>query len=344
MTLTMLLWLLKMRYKYYNRKTIFEDPRAKRFWKNKISIPEFSQKLRKRIEIEKDALVLITGPTGSGKSTLVGKMCFENFENLEKPDFPREKMYSDDNFFIDPNEFSKAMITQRESVLWLDEAIEAVFNRSWSSEINKLIVIRKNKNRKLKNIHFIILPSAKQVDKALSSHVNFWIHCPKRDNKNYVVAKVFAATYRGLSSDGLDIPKMIEREEKWQKENPTKTDCPPTIHPQYKGYIKFGKFGKRLQKRYDALVDKHQAYGFLTEKEMGPTTKKEMILKQEEYLDERVRELVDDKVNNKLDFWNDLKEKIKMSDQKLERALNRKLDLYGFTSFRKIVLPGDIKN
>ena len=328
-------------FRKYNKKTIFEDKRAKKFKKNSIKIKGFCEMLIKRIDIEKDSLILVTGPTGSGKSTLVGKMCFNHFENLNKPNFNEEKMYNDKNFFVDPREFSKQMITQRESVLWLDEAIEAVFNRSWSSEINKLIVINKNKNRKLKNIHFIIIPSARQVDKALSPHVNIWIHCPKRDKKSFVIAKVFTATYRGLSSDGLNIPKMIEREERWLKENPNKSDIPPTIHPEFKGYIKFSKFSKKNQKRYNNLVEEHQAYGKI-EIDDSSMSKKEKILKQEKEIIKIINEMDKGLIIKKIDLWKKLKEKTGMTDNKLEKTLNRQLDIHGFTTFKKLTLPGDV--
>ena len=332
-----------MAFRRYYGKTIFEDVKAKKFKKNRIEIKKFCEYMIKRINIEKDALILVTGPTGSGKSTLVGKMCFNNFENLNKPSFQEEKMYNDGNFFVDPKEFAKAMVTNKESVLWLDEAIEAIFNRSWSSEVNKLIVINKNKNRKLKNIHFLILPSPKQIDKALIPHLNFWIQCPARKNKNFVIARVFRAINVGLSSNGLDIYKMIEREEKWLKENKNKSieDCPPTIHPEYIGYIKFSKFCKKDQKRYDSLIEKHQAYGNV-DKIDSTLNKKELILKQEKIIVDIIKELEKGLINKKKDFWNKLKDKTGMTDAKLEKTLNRQLDIHNFPTFKKLNFPGDM--
>lgn len=333
--------------RYYKKKTIFESERAKKFRKCKLSVPLIGKQLKKRLLGEKDALILVTGPTGSGKSTLVGHICFSFFEKEDKPNYPGEKMYSDKNFFIDPKEFAKAMVNQKEGVLWLDEAIESVFNRNWNSELNKLIVIQKNKNRKLKNIYFIILPNAKQVDKALATHINYWIHCPRRDiRKNFVRAKFFRGIYGGLASNGLDILKMIEREEKWLKENPTKTieNCPPTIHPEYLGYIQFGKLGKIHQRRYDDLVQKNNAMGSDETLDTSGADKVEIQLKQENIILDAIKELNEGKIQKKKELWDNLKLKTGLTDSRLEKMLNRQLDINGFTTFKRLRLIGDVNS
>lgn len=325
---------MRSRYKFYQRKTIFEDRIAKKFKKTKVSLKKFCERQVKRIEYQKDSFILVTGPTGSGKSTLVGKFCFSFFETQINIVTGEGNMYNDGNFCVDPEVFAKLMVQRRGSVLWLDEAIDAVNRRNWNSKVNQLIISRKNRNRKLFNVYFMILPLATQVDKALSPHINFWIQCPKRKG-NHVKARLFVATNDRLASNGLDVAKMIDREEKWFKENPSKAECPPTIHPEFRGYLVFKAFERKDQERYDSLVEQHKTYGDLTEEEEALETlgtQKEI----EKNLKKLVKDVFDGKVKTKMELWEQAQKISGYTHAKLERELNRYLSIQGLRTFKRI--------
>jgi len=332
---------MRKRYNYFARKTIFEDSIAKKFRRTQINLTVFCRNQVKRLEYQKDSFILVTGPTGSGKSTLVGKMCFGFFNDHPNIVTTEGTMYTDDNFCVDPEVFAKMMIQRRGSVLWLDEAIDAVNRRNWNSKVNQLIISRKNRNRKLFNIYFMILPLATQVDKALSPHINFWIHCPKRKG-NSVKARLYMATNDRLGSNGLDINKMIEREEKWFKENPAKTECPPAIHPEFRGFIIFKAFVKKDQERYDKLVEQFKTYGDFTEEETRQEegkTEKEV----EKKLKEIVKNLMENKYKSKVELWEYAIKETSYPASKLERELNRVLNIYGQPSFKKIIINDELE-
>jgi len=72
--------------------------------------------------VNKDSTVIISGITGVGKSTLIGKLCFNFFSELDNVKIEGEKMFTDNNFIVDPEDYAAKMITDKGSVLWSDES------------------------------------------------------------------------------------------------------------------------------------------------------------------------------------------------------------------------------
>jgi len=118
--------------KNYFQKTIFPHRYSKNIlWLLDELYCTFGGAMIKRLEIEKDVLVLVTGDTGSGKSNLVGNICFkfaEKTDNFVMND--GNKMFiAEEDFIIDPDEFAVKMITKAGNVLWIDEARDGVSRR-----------------------------------------------------------------------------------------------------------------------------------------------------------------------------------------------------------------------
>jgi len=65
-----------MRSNYF-KKTVFPHRYSKLFYDYWMSYTALWSAMIKRLEDEKDVLVLVTGDTGTGKSNLVGNICFK---------------------------------------------------------------------------------------------------------------------------------------------------------------------------------------------------------------------------------------------------------------------------
>ena len=315
-------------FKSWNKKTIFRDRDARMFWRYYLPQNKICTALADRTGMNKDSVVLVTGPTGVGKSTIVGKLCFNFFENMENIKIPGEMMYTDNNFIIDPEILASRMITDKGNVLWVDESRDSISSKNWNSQINKTIVSRKNKNRKRGILLFILLPYEKEVDKSFLNHVTMWLFVKKRG-----VVEIYVSNNSRKGGQGLNVERIIDRETKWFKENPRKRVIDPTIHPEYIGSMVFGAFSKAQEKRYESLVEKHHASGELTEEEeeaMSPSMDKKETEKQIPIV---LDEVENGNIKSKREMWDKLKELTKFDDALLIRHINRHLKIRGYKNF-----------
>lgn len=315
-------------FKQWNKKTIFPDRDAKMFFHRYLTYQRLCDALRDRIVIKKDGVVLITSPTGFGKSTLAGKLCFNYFEKMDNLKVPGEKMYTDDNFIVEPEEYAKRMIIDKGNVLFIDEARDSILSKNWNSQINKTIISRKNKNRKRGIISLILLPHEGEVDKSFLKHITMWIWIRQRG-----IAQVFVSANARMGGHSLNIPSIIDRQNKWLKENPKKRVVPPIMHPEYIGNLYFGAFSKAEEKRYDALVKKHHASGELTKEEEEESNPQLDMKELEKQIPIVLNEVEAGTIKSKRDMWDKLKEVTKFDDALLIRHINRHLKIRGFKNF-----------
>ena len=314
---------------FQRRKYIFPHREAKKYKYFKWTFKALIFALKKRLEIEKDALILVSGDTGSGKSHLVGNFCLKYFAKELNFILKSGKMFDKDNFIIEPEELAVKMITKSGSVLWADEGRRAVNRRQWFDKINKTIINRKNTNRKLFNIMFILMPYEKEFDPSLASHLTLWLWVRRG------VVEVYCKTSAKKGGHGLDIEKILEREEKWQKENPKATFVLPTIHPEFIGRLFFNKLSPGYRKEYDDLVAEKQAVGELSEEEK----EKYGIIENrspESLIKESIEKIKEGTLKDKRTLWNNLKEKTKLADDKLLKQLNFYLKLEDYPTFNKL--------
>lgn len=316
---------------YKTRKTIFPSRESRIFYSYWWSREALWRALLKRLEEEKDNFILVSAKTGAGKSTLIGKILFNHA--MTEPNFMKNDgsmMFEPEiGFIIDPDEFAYKMITQEGSVLWADEGRQIGNRQQWFSKINQAVANRKNKNRKLRNTYFIAIPYEKEFDPKLALHLTMWIWVKKRG-----VAEIYVARSGRKGIGGLDINKIIAREEKYLKENPKTNFIPPTIHPEYVGRIAFGKLNKKENKLYQKLVKEKKATGDLSEEEKekyGLNTEKE----PKQIILESIEKIKNGKITNKKDLWLSL-DKIKDSDDKKIKMLNFYLKLEGWDTFTKL--------
>lgn len=314
----------------FRKKTIFPHRYSRLFYDYWWSHTALWNVMLERLKMEKDVMVLVTGDTGSGKSHLTGTFCLK--KGKKEPNFilnDGTTMFEPErNFIIDPEEFAYKMITTEGQVLWGDEFRRGSNRRNWYSSINKAIIDRKNTNRKLFNIYFLCLPYEKEFDPSLASHLTMWFWVRRG------VAEVYVKTSGIKGGAGLNIQKILEREEKYLKENPKKTIVNPCIHPEYCGRIAFTKLTAGLEREYNKLVKDKKATGDLTDEE-----KKKYGIdipdKPEKIISDVIDMIKAGKLNDKKGVWNELM-KIKDTDDKKLKKLNFYLKLEGWGTFDKL--------
>ena len=312
--------------KTFSKKTIFEDRDAKMFHHYSISIKTLCNIMVERVNNKKDNTVLITGIIGFGKSVLAGKMCFNYFEHIDNPRVPGQKMYTDDNFIVKPEDYAKRMIEDQGTVLWWDESRDGLSSKNWNKEINKLIVSRKNKNRKRGITSLVLLPYEEEVDKSFLKHVTMWIWIKER-----TLAWVFVSAKPRMGGHGLHIPTIIERQNKWLKENPTRKTVPATIHPEFIGCVVYGGLTNKQDDRYNYLTDKHHAVGEHTDEELAG---QEMSKEETEILIPKILDQVESgEIKTKREMFEKAKEATGLPDNKVIALFNRHLGIRGLKKF-----------
>lgn len=325
---------------YHNKKkTILPSRYSKIFYDYWMSKKALVDALMNRISEEKDVFILVSGKTGSGKSHFVGGLCWKIFSNIENPvKKDGSKMFNDEICYIaDPEEFAVKMVTMEGQVLWLDEARKVANRRKWFSKINGAVADRKNQNRKLFNIYFLCMPFEKEFDPVLASHLTLWLWVRRG------VVEVYCARGDIKGSEGLSIQTILLREEKWLKENPTKTIVPPYIHPEYLGRIAFSKLSPEIEKRYKELVRKKNAIGSLTEEEkkkFGIVTEE----KPENIILNAIDKIKSHEIQDKVSLWNAISKINEPDEIKKIKLLDIYLKMHELPSFSKIFNTEKEKN
>lgn len=318
-------------YHHFSKKTILPHKYSKMFYDFWWSKTALWNSFLERLKTEKDVMVLITGDTGSGKSHFVGNMCF-NFGEREDNFILNDgtKMFNaDENFIISPEEFAYKMITKEGQVLWGDEFRRGANRRDWYSPINKAILDRKNTNRKLFNIYFLCMPFESEFDPKLAGHLHMWIWIRRG------VGEIYVKRSGIKGGKGLDITEILEREQKYLKENPKKTFVPPIIHPEYCGRIAFAKLTAGLKRRYDELVKVKKATGEMTDEEKKKYGV-EVTKNPKQMINEIINKIKSGEIKDKRAVWNALEEIPEITDDKKLKMLNFYLKLEGWDTFNKL--------
>ncbi len=317
--------------KGYRKKTIFPNRYSKMFYDFWWSHTALWEALTQRLKEDKDAFVLITGDTSTGKSHLAGNLIFKKAmkENNFILNDGKKMFIPEEDYIIDPEEFSVKMITSSGRLLWGDEFLKSSDRQSWFDPINKAIITRKNTNRKLNNIFIVLQPYETQFNPKLASHLTLWVWVKKRG-----VAELYTRVGGRKGGKGLDIQGIIEREDKYRKENPKSNFVPPTIHAEYVGRIAWGKLTKKLEILYNDLVEKKSATGSLTDEEKIKYGI-EVVREPKEIVTDSIELVRNGEIKDKKTLWNKLDETGLDDDKKL-KLLNFYLKLEGWGSFNKL--------
>jgi len=320
-----------MAFGKYRQKTVFPHRYSKLFYDYWLSQTALWNAFIKRLEDEKDVLVLVTGETGTGKSHMTGNFCFKHGAKTDNFIMNNDtKMFiPEEDFIIDPDEFAVKMITKAGNVLWIDEARDGISRRNWASNINKTIISRKNKNRKLRKIVFLLLPFEAEIDPQMAKHATVWIWVKSRG-----VCEVYCKRSGVKGGSGLNIQAILDREAKYFKENPKATIAFPTIHPEFIGRMKFGKLTAQLERDYIELVDKKKATGELSDEEKIKYGI-EIVKDPKDVVIESISKIKSGEIQDRKTLWEALSN-VDLEDDKKVKLLNFYLKLEGWDSFNKL--------
>jgi energy-coupling factor transporter ATP-binding protein EcfA2 len=317
-------------YKHYKKKTVYPDRVSKQFKDFKWTWKSFVIALKKRLEIEKDGLIFVTGRTGSGKSHWTGNLALKYFSkelNFIKND--GSMMFTEDNFITTADKLAIQMITKSGCFLWVDEGRGSVNRREWYNSMNKTIVSRKNTNRKLRNLLFVLVPFEREIDPAMAAHATMWVWVRRG------VAEIFTSVPDFKGSKGLDIQAILDRDTKYRQENPQARFVPPYIHPEFAGRVFFKGLTAGYKAQYDRLVEENKAAGELTEEE-----KLEAGLIEDISPETKIKDMVDlifkGELTDKKEIWDTLKKETKLDHGTLEKRLNFYLKLNGLPTFSRL--------
>lgn len=325
-------------YNNYRKKTIFPHRYSKIFQNYWISQTALWEAMLQRLKNQLDVLIIVTGDTGTGKSNMVGNICFkhgETTDNFVMND--GSKMFiPEEDFIIDPDEFSVKMITKSGNVLWVDEARDGISRRNWASNINKTIISRKNKNRKLRKIVFLLLPYETEIDPQMAKHATLWIWVKSRG-----VCEIYCKRSGVKGGSGLNIQSILDREDKFFKENPKSTIVYPTIHPEFVGRMKFGPLTTNLDKKYQELIEKKKATGELSDEEKIKYGI-EVIKEPKDIIIDAIEKIKNGKIDDKKTLWCEL-DNTGLEDDKKLKLLNFYLKLEGWSGFNKLFDKSKLK-
>lgn len=174
-----------------------------------ITIPEFAKILKQRTEMKADAVLIVDGMPGCGKTTLQILVSWE----IDKPNFSIKR-----NVVFDPNPMTtKEVITNLPpgTPVCLDEGMRLANARRAMTGTNMFLGEYFSINRKDFKIIFICAPSIQQIDTSIrNQRAIFWVHVIKRG-----VALIFRRSLVpadgdpfGIGDKGNAIKKVLRKE------------------------------------------------------------------------------------------------------------------------------------
>lgn len=191
----------------------------------------FLTRLAERLDKDKDAVIVVTGQRGTGKSTfaLVSAMILKTMGLT----------FDFKHVFVGTANLKLAMqmiLNEERSVFVFDEIIEMAYSRDAMTLLNRRFVKILTQTRKLHNIYFLCLPRLRSLDPGMRNDiVDIWVHVfwksiAKEKADAFAMATIHLKDLSVLSTDpwGLDIPIK-----KWGRRVIT---SPVELHRQLKSF------------------------------------------------------------------------------------------------------------
>jgi len=172
------------------------------------------------------------------------------------------------------------------------------------------------------------MPFESEFDPKLAGHLHMWIWIRRG------VGEIYVKRSGIKGGKGLNIQDILEREQKYLKENPKRTFVPPTIHPEYCGRIAFAKLTAGLKARYDELVKVKKATGEMTDEEKKKYGV-EIVKNSKQIVKEIIDKIKKGEIKDKATAW-ECMEQIEESDDKKIKLMNFYLKLEGWDTFNKL--------
>lgn len=219
-----------------------------------ITVDEFAEILKKRTQIKADAVLIIDGPPGNGKTTLE----IEIARRID-PLFTIRR-----NIIFDPNPKNIMEKITKElppgSPVGLDEGMRAANARKAMTANNLFLGEYFSVNRKDFKIIMICVPSIQQIDTSLrNQRATFWVHVIERG-----VALVFKRSRApadgepwGIGEKGIGIKNLLKKintTERLIDLNTEEMINALSKHDNFAFVVRFPQMAPELEAEYEAAA------------------------------------------------------------------------------------------
>ena len=137
-------------------------------------MPNFTQNIMKRVRNDWDAMIVITGEHGVGKSTLMQQFGFEMDKHFDQKNnisyIPTVK-----------NITEKFNAIQKFQVFGIDEAMEVMYKQDFMKDFQKALIKMYARERKQNKITIMCIPAFGDLSKTFrNTRVKYWIYVAER--------------------------------------------------------------------------------------------------------------------------------------------------------------------
>lgn len=213
---------------------------------NVYPISGMAKSIKKRMYNDNDSVILITGATGSGKTTFAIQLAQAIEE--EKFDISKSVIYKPENIIEQLRE------RPRYSCTIIDEAVRSVYSREWYSkaniQINKYFRVMRKDNKTI----ILITPGIKDVDSGIrNNRAGWWFHVLERGS-----VVMFINDFLPFSGGGFYLEENLKLFKKCRGAAYVRNDKQKMELYQkatgFGGFLRFDKLDDKILKEYRGLA------------------------------------------------------------------------------------------
>lgn len=175
-----------------------------------LTVEDVAKVANKRLRLDKDLVIAVTGDEGDGKSTLAMALGLKVDALF---DFERNVLYSPT---VEETK-SKIIGLPKYSAIVADEAIKIMYKLNWGTRIQKFLNIIYALCRQENKLSILCMPRFKDFNEYFRNHrIKFWIHIidPISNKKSKGHAILFGKSWNPTSQDTWwlgDLQKTIDK-------------------------------------------------------------------------------------------------------------------------------------
>lgn len=230
-----------------------------------MKVGSLAGKIRKSTKQNRDCVVVISGETGVGKSTL-GYQLLKKYLRL-KPDVNIEHIFEKHFVYTRASLVEKIKTFKKGSIIVIDEAINALFRRDFMKGKQKELIKLLNMCRDRNLVLIFNIPNFWDLDTTIRDfRIRLWIYVDERG-----MAYVFAPDRNPFVKDPWHTKENEKKLRKWRD------GIHPKISPNYVVDLTFDNFSPGHELIYEMVRDRKKKSAEVDEEE---EEKKSIITKR----------------------------------------------------------------